>query len=132
MSGITNAIYNRQEFIHELQWNEDIAEFFIQHTTREALKGKYKHGGAITDYLLGVQFEVNRRFGVFFSFRHFKKKLAELENNYTIFTWIINQPAVVFDEKYKKVYASDEQWDQFSKVNLHSCFLSCLNYDVTY
>lgn len=116
MSSITNAIYSREEFINELNWTDEISEYFIQHTTRESLKGKYKHGRCITDFLF-TQYEVHLHFGMFFWFRHFQKKLAELKNNYTLFTWIIDQPAIVYDAKYKRVYASEEQWLQFKKVH---------------
>lgn len=116
MGSIANAIYSREEFLCELQWTEEIADFFIQHTTREALKGDYKHGRKLTEFLFIVQLNIHQHFRLFFSFRHFKKKLAMLENKYTIFTWIINQPAVIYDEKYKRVYASEEQWHQFKKV----------------
>lgn len=69
-----------------------------------------------TNYLFGVQFAVFDKHREFFTCRFFRRKLDELENKYKIFTWLIDQPAVVYDAKYKRVYASDEQWEEFVKV----------------
>lgn len=113
----------KEDFEYEMKWRYEVALFFLQYTTAEAWKGNYRYGACISDYLFNVQFLMYHKFREFFTFDYFCWKLGALEKRSKL-----DQPAVVYDEKYKRVYASDEQWVEFMKVTFKLPKNDCISY----
>lgn len=102
--------------MYELNWDDKVESFFIKRLSWQVLVGNYKYGQCILQSLAYVQTELQKEFKLFFSLRHLKRHVASLESRYTVFNWLVHQPAVCFDSVNNTCAALPEVWDSLAKV----------------
>lgn len=106
----------KEDFIYDLKWTPEIADYFTMHMALLAKNGQFVPGECMADCLFTMQAQLEYKFNVHFTWRHLIKKIAELEKMYTVFTWIIRHPGVEYDVANNVVYASQHLWEYFMKV----------------
>lgn len=94
----------KYDFIYEMKWTPDIADYFTMHMALLAKKGKFTSDSCMADCLFTVQPQLEHKFSVHFTWRHLMRKIAELEKSYKVFIWIITHPGVTYDVANNIIY----------------------------
>lgn len=96
MTSIGRVVCSKDDFVYEMNWNEEVATFFIKHFSGHAPSARINYGNCLLPVMRVVQEELQKQFGMFFSLRDLRKHLSFMDERYTIFHWLVNQPGVFF------------------------------------
>ncbi|KAK4431051.1 hypothetical protein Salat_0867100 [Sesamum alatum] len=120
-----DGYYFQRTTFYFSKWSKEMEKTFVNSLVEQAKAGRFKAGSENKDALMKAMEDVNKKHDTKVCYDWVKDRVKSLRERYEVFSWVINHPGVVWNQRFRFVTAADDVWKAMRKEKkLSRCYIN--------